>query len=73
MLSATEDGEPTGDYVMDEAKHTIAATERGLKKIERRLGIDDIYSRSLGPAGQPSAAGAEGPVHVPPRQTVCCH
>ncbi len=34
----------TGDYVMDEAKHTIAATERGLKKIERRLGIDDIYA-----------------------------
>ena len=32
------------DYVMDEAKHTIAATERGLKKIERRLGIDDIYA-----------------------------
>ncbi len=29
---------------MDEAKHTIAATERGLKKIERRLGIDDIYA-----------------------------
>ena len=43
MLSATEDVEPTGDYVMDEAKHTIAATERGLKKIEKRLGIDDIY------------------------------
>ena len=44
MLSATEDVEPTGDYVMDEAKHTIAATEQGLKKIERRLGIDDIYA-----------------------------
>ena len=44
MLTATEDAEPTGDYVMDEAKHTIAATERGLKKIERRLGIDDIYA-----------------------------
>ena len=44
MLTATEDVEPTGDFVMDEAKHTIAATERGLKKIERRLGIDDIYA-----------------------------
>ncbi len=43
MLSATEPQEPTGDYVMDEAKHTIAATERGLKKIEQRLGIEDIY------------------------------
>ncbi len=36
--------EPDGDFVMDEAKHTIAATERGLKKIEQRLGIDDIYA-----------------------------
>ena len=43
-LAATEPVEPTGDYVMDEAKHTIAATEQGLKKIEQRLGIDDIYA-----------------------------
>ena len=35
--------EPDGDYIMDEAKHTIAATERGLRKIEQRLGTD-IYS-----------------------------
>ena len=44
MLNAGEDLEPTGDFVMDEAKHTIAATEQGLKKIEQRLGIDDIYA-----------------------------
>ena len=44
MLSDPEPKEPTGDYVMDEAKHTIAATERGLKKIEQRLGIDDVYA-----------------------------
>ena len=44
MLSATEPQEPTGDYVMDEAKHTIAATEQGLRKIEKRLGIDNIYA-----------------------------
>ncbi len=31
------------DFEMDEAKHTIAATEKGLEKIERALGIDDIY------------------------------
>ncbi len=35
--------EPDGDYIMDEAKHTIAATEQGLRKIEERLGAD-IYS-----------------------------
>ena len=44
MLSGSEPVEATGDFVMDEAKHTIAATEQGLKKIEQRLGIDDIYS-----------------------------
>ena len=44
MLSATEPQEPDGDFVMDEAKHTIAATEQGLKKIEQRLGIEDIYA-----------------------------
>ncbi len=43
MLSG-EAVEATGDFVMDEAKHTIAATEQGLKKIEQRLGIEDIYS-----------------------------
>ena len=44
MMSGGERPEPTGDFVMDEAKHTIAATEQGLKKIEQRLGIDDIYA-----------------------------
>ena len=44
MLSAAEPQEPDGDFVMDEAKHTIAATEQGLRKIEQRLGIDDIYA-----------------------------
>ena len=44
MLAAAEPQEQDGDFVMDEAKHTIAATEQGLKKIEQRLGIDDIYA-----------------------------
>ena len=44
MLSAEGPVEATGDFVMDEAKHTIAATEQGLKKIEKRLGVDDIYA-----------------------------
>lgn len=43
-LSPEPAPEPDGDFVMDEAKHTIAATEQGLKKIEKRLGIDDIYA-----------------------------
>ncbi len=40
--------EPDVDFEMDEAKHTIAATEVGLEKIERRLGIDDIYGDMSG-------------------------
>ena len=44
MLSGNEGVEPDGDFVMDEAKHTIACTEQGLKKIEQRLGIEDIYA-----------------------------
>ena len=42
-LEGGERPEPTGDYVMDEAKHTITVTEQGLKKVEDRLGID-IYA-----------------------------
>ena len=39
---------PDVDFEMDEAKHTIAATDTGLKKIERALGIDDIYADMSG-------------------------
>ena len=35
---------PEEDFEMDEAKHTIATTEQGLKKVERALGIDDLYA-----------------------------
>jgi len=37
------------DFELDEGKRTIAATEAGLAKIEKALGIDDIYSD---PSGQ---------------------
>lgn len=32
------------DFDMDEAKKTISPTERGLRKIEKQLGIEDLYS-----------------------------
>lgn len=35
---------PGVDFEMDEAKHTIAATEEGLAKVERRLNIPDLYA-----------------------------
>src|SRR5436190_5486695 len=36
-----EEGE--GDYEVDESKRTIAVTERGVSRIEDRLGIDNLY------------------------------
>ncbi len=35
------DGE--GDYEVDESKRTVAVTERGVAKVEDRLGIDNLY------------------------------
>ena len=40
---------PGVDFKLDEAEHAIMTTEEGLEKIERRLGIDDLYSD---PSGQ---------------------
>ena len=37
------------DFELDEAKRTVAPTEAGVQKIERMLGIEDIYGD---PAGQ---------------------
>ncbi len=36
-------GEEDGDYVVDEAKRTVAVTEEGVAKVERLLGIDNMY------------------------------
>src|SRR5436190_3551544 len=36
-----EEGE--GDYEVDESKRTIAVQERGVAKVEDRLGIDNLY------------------------------
>ncbi|MEU6205590.1 preprotein translocase subunit SecA [Micromonospora musae] len=40
-LQPGTDGE--GDYEVDYAKRTVAVTERGVAKIEDRLGIDNLY------------------------------
>ncbi|MEV4488728.1 preprotein translocase subunit SecA [Micromonospora coxensis] len=40
-LQPGTDGE--GDYEVDHAKRTIAVTERGVAKVEDRLGIDNLY------------------------------
>jgi preprotein translocase subunit SecA len=40
-LQRGTDGE--GDYEVDESKRTVAVTERGVSKVEDRLGIDNLY------------------------------
>jgi preprotein translocase subunit SecA len=36
-------GEEDGDYLVDEAKRTVAVTEEGIAKVERILGIDNMF------------------------------
>jgi preprotein translocase subunit SecA len=36
-------GEASGDYVVDEAKRTVAVTEEGVAKVEKLLGIGNMY------------------------------
>ncbi|MEX2503941.1 MAG: preprotein translocase subunit SecA, partial [Egicoccus sp.] len=36
-------GEASGDYVVDEAKRTVAVTEEGVAKVEQLLSIDNMY------------------------------
>ena len=40
-LQRGKDGE--GDYEVDDAKRTVAVTERGVARVEDRLGIDNLY------------------------------
>ncbi len=40
-LEKGKDG--SGDYEVDESKRTVAITERGVAKVEDRLGIDNLY------------------------------
>ncbi len=40
-LQKGKDGE--GDYEVDEAKRTVAITERGVARVEDQLGIDNLY------------------------------
>jgi preprotein translocase subunit SecA len=40
-LERGKDGE--GDYEVDESKRTVGVTERGVSRVEDRLGIDNLY------------------------------
>ncbi|MDZ4766824.1 MAG: preprotein translocase subunit SecA [Chloroflexota bacterium] len=41
---STEDKEPDGDYVIDEKDRVVYLTERGTDKVERAMGLEEIYS-----------------------------
>ncbi len=44
-LSKNPEGEePDGDYVIDEKSRVVTLTEAGIEKVERALGIDNLYS-----------------------------
>ena len=45
VVPSLKEGE---DFEMDEAKHTIYATEKGLEKVEFQLGIEDLYGEVEG-------------------------
>jgi preprotein translocase subunit SecA len=40
---STQPGEEDGDYLVDEAKRTVAVTEQGIMKVERILGIENMF------------------------------
>ncbi|MDA2983698.1 MAG: preprotein translocase subunit SecA [Actinomycetota bacterium] len=40
---SAQPGEEDGDYLVDEAKRTVAVTEQGIAKVERILGIDNMF------------------------------
>ena len=39
-----KDLEPDGDYVVDEKTRVVHLTEQGIEKIEKQLGIDNLYA-----------------------------
>jgi preprotein translocase subunit SecA len=40
---SAQPGEEDGDYLVDEAKRTVAVTEQGIAKVERILDIDNMF------------------------------
>jgi preprotein translocase subunit SecA len=42
--SGDEDAEPDGDYVVEEKTRNVTLSEAGVEKIERAIGVDNLYS-----------------------------
>ena len=43
-IDGSDDDEPDGDYEVDEKRRTVALTDRGVDKVEKMLGIKNLYS-----------------------------
>lgn len=43
-IDGTDDDEPDGDYEVDEKRRTVSLTDRGVDKVEKMLGIKNLYS-----------------------------
>lgn len=44
LLDPDDEEEPDGDYEVDEKRRTVALTDQGVDKVERMLGIKNLYS-----------------------------
>ena len=44
LRPSTSEEEPDGDYVVDERSRIVTLTEAGIERVERALGIDNLYS-----------------------------
>ena len=45
LRSSTSEDEPDGDYVVEEKSRVVTLTEAGIERIERALGVDNLYSQ----------------------------
>ena len=43
-IDSSDDDQPDGDYEVDEKRRTVALTDRGVDKVEKMLGIKNLYS-----------------------------
>ena len=43
-IDGSDDDQPDGDYEVDEKRRTVALTDRGVDKVEKMLGIKNLYS-----------------------------
>jgi preprotein translocase subunit SecA len=44
LRPSTSEEEPDGDYILDEKSRNVTVTDAGIEKVERALGIDNLYS-----------------------------